>query len=67
LLCVYPDSLLTFSHIYWKNIWEPRGDRIIMELQCNTNLIALTTYYVTQLVKFEKHNMITSYDDFRKS
>jgi len=29
---VYRDHLLTISHIvYWKNIWEPRGDRVIME------------------------------------
>ena len=32
LHCVYRDRLLTFSHtLYWKNIWEPRGDRVIME------------------------------------
>jgi len=32
LHCVYHDRLLTFSHtIDWKNIWEPCGDRVIME------------------------------------
>ena len=30
--CVYRDRLLTFSHtLYCKNIWEPRGDHVIME------------------------------------
>ena len=30
--CVYRDRLLTFSHIILgKNIWESRGDRVIME------------------------------------
>jgi len=32
LKCVYRNCLNEFSHIlYWENIWEPRGDRIIME------------------------------------
>ena len=24
----------TFHTLYWKNIWEPHGDRVIMEWQC---------------------------------
>ena len=40
LHCVYRDRLLIFSHIlYWENIWEPCGDRVIkdrviVESQC---------------------------------
>jgi len=31
LHCVYPDFLLTFSHIiYLKNIWEPHFDGVII-------------------------------------
>ena len=40
LHCVNRNCLLTFSHaVYWKNIWEPCGDRVIMESQCSAILI----------------------------
>jgi len=34
------DRLLTFSHmLYWKNIWGPRGDRIIMVFTTETTAL----------------------------
>jgi len=30
-LCILRSSADIFTHLYWKNIWEPHGDRVIME------------------------------------
>ena len=31
VLCIPRSSADIFTHIYWKNIWEPCGDLVIME------------------------------------
>ena len=35
----YQSSADTFTHIYWKYIWGPRGDRVIMGASKRTTLI----------------------------
>ena len=33
-LCIPRSSADIFTHLYWKNIWKPPGNRVIMESQC---------------------------------